>query len=130
MTFSTSIGIHLRNNVITKPYESNIDLSSDELSLEHDECFLMMVGRDGSWRINTVVKGFARHLGGFASSYSGTGDILIIGKRKTDMLIAFERMKAIGGGMVLVEDNQIQHEIPLPLTGIMSDLEMGFLIKG
>ena len=129
MSFSTSIGINLINNVITKPYESSIDLSSDELSLEHDECFLMMVGRDGSWRINTVVKGFAQHLGGFASSYSGTGDILIIGKRKTDMLIAFERMRAIGGGMVLAEENHILHEIPLPLTGIMSDLEMGVLIK-
>ena len=31
--------------------------------------------------------------------------------------------------MVLAEENHIQHEIPLPLTGIMSDLEMGFLIK-
>ena len=31
--------------------------------------------------------------------------------------------------MVLVEDNQIIHEIPLPLTGIMSDLDMGILIK-
>ena len=58
----------------------------------------MMVGRDGSWRINTLLKGFAQHLGGFASSYSGTGDHLNIGKRKTDMLMAFERMQAIGGG--------------------------------
>ena len=54
----------------------------------------------------------------------------MIGKRKTDMLSAFEQMKAIGGGMVLVEDNQIIHEIPLPLTGIMSDLDMSILIKG
>ncbi|MCQ6275340.1 adenine deaminase [Bacillus sp. V3B] len=129
LSFSTSIGINLINNVITKPYESSIDLSRDELSLEHDECFLMLVGRDGSWRINTVVKGFAQHLDGFASSYSGTGDILIIGKRKTDMLIAFERMQAMGGGIVLAEENHILHEIPLPLTGIMSDLDMGFLIK-
>ncbi len=129
LSFSTSNGINLLNNVITKPYESSIDLSSDELSFEHDECFLMMVARDGSWRINTLVKGFAQHLGGFASSYSGTGDILIIGKRKIDMLIAFERMQAIGGGMVLAEENHILHEIPLPLTGIMSDLDIGFLIK-
>jgi adenine deaminase len=129
LSFSTSKGIELMNNVITKPYESRVDFYSDELSLEHDECFLMMVARNGSWRINTLVKGFAQYLGGFASSYSGTGDILLIGKRKTDMLTAFERMKAIGGGMVLVEENQILHEIPLPLTGIMSDRDMDFLIK-
>ncbi|KAA9017004.1 adenine deaminase C-terminal domain-containing protein [Niallia endozanthoxylica] len=129
LIFSTSNGIHLINNVITKPYESSIDLDSEELSLEHDESFLMMVDRNGSWRINTLLKGFAQYLGGFASSYSGTGDILIIGKRKTDMLIAFERMKAIGGGMVLAEENHILHEISLPLTGIMSNLDMSSLIK-
>lgn len=129
LTFSTTTGILLRNNVITIPYESNIDLSGNELSLDHDECFLMMVGRDGTWRINTILKGFAQSLGGFASSYSSTGNIIMIGKRKTDMVRAFEQMKAIGGGMVLVEDNQIIHEIPLPLTGIMSDLDMSILIK-
>ncbi len=129
LNFSTSIGMNLLNNVIAKPYESNIDLNSEELSLEHDECFLMLIARDGSWRINTLVKGFAQHLGGFASSYSGTGDILLIGKRKTDMLMAFERMQAIGGGIVLAEENQILHEIPLPLIGRMSDLNMSHLIK-
>lgn len=129
LIFSTSKGIHLINNVITKPYESSIDLDSDELSLEHDESFLMMVDRNGSWRINTLLKGFAQFLGGFASSYSGTGDILIIGKRKKDMLLAFERMKAIGGGMVLAEENHILHEISLPLMGIMSNLDVSSLIK-
>lgn len=128
LSFSTSKGMNLVNNVITRPYESNMDLSRDELSFEHDECFLMMVGRDGSWRINTLVKGFAQHLGGFASSYSGTGDILIIGKRKSDMLIAFERMQAIGGGIVLAEENQILYEIPLPLKGMMSDLDISSFI--
>lgn len=129
LTFSTSIGMNLLNNVIAKPYESSLDVSGDDLSLEHDECFLMLVARDGSWRINTLVKGFARNLSGFASSYSGTGDILLIGKRKSDMLLAFERMKALGGGIVLAEENQILHEIPLPLIGRMSDLDVGKLIK-
>ncbi|MBB6444416.1 adenine deaminase C-terminal domain-containing protein [Bacillus benzoevorans] len=129
LIFSTTKGIFLKNNVITNPYESEIDIGRDELSLDHGECFLMLVGRDGSWRVNTLLKGFAQNLGGFASSYCGAGNIIIIGKSKKDMKIAFERMKAIGGGMVLAENNQIIHEIPLPLSGIMSDLEMDALIK-
>lgn len=127
--FTSTLGINLVNNVITKPYESSIDTRCDELSYEHDECFLMMVSRDGTWRINTLVKGFANHLGGFASSHSGTGDILIIGKRKTDMIIAFKRMKEIGGGMVIVEENHIIHEFPLSIKGFMSELEMRDLIR-
>jgi adenine deaminase len=45
------------------------------------------------------------------------------------MLAAFERMKELGGGMALAENNQIIHGIPLPLNGMMSDLDMGLLIQ-
>lgn len=129
IVFSDAIGIKLLNNVITKSYVSEIEMECDELSFEHDECFLMMIARDGTWRINTLVKGFANRLGGFASSYSGTGDIILIGKSKEDMLSAFNRVKEIGGGMVITERNKILHEISLPLLGIMSHLDMSSLIQ-
>jgi len=129
MIFSHKVGIQLLNNVITKSYMTEIDLNDDELSLDHDECFLMMIARDGTWRVNTVVKGFANKLGGLASSYSGTGDIILIGKNKEDMLIAFHRIKELGGGMVIAEKNEVLHEIVLPLLGIMSNLKMSELIQ-
>ncbi|EJS69366.1 adenine deaminase [Bacillus cereus] len=129
MLFSNKTGIYVLNNVITKPYVSEIDLHSDELSIDHDECFLMMIARDGTWRVNTVVKGFAKALGGLASSYSGTGDIILIGKSKEDMLTAFHRVKELGGGMVIAENNEVLHEIALPLLGIMSDVKMSDLIQ-
>ncbi|MBG9856316.1 adenine deaminase C-terminal domain-containing protein [Bacillus wiedmannii] len=129
MIFSHKMGIQLLNNVITKPYTTEIDLNRDELSLNHDECFLMMIARNGTWRVNTVVKGFAKELGGLASSYSGTGDIILIGKNKEDMLTAFHRVKEIGGGMVIAEKNEVLHEIALPLLGIMSKLKMNELIQ-
>ncbi|PEX82921.1 adenine deaminase [Bacillus cereus] len=129
MLFSNKTGIYVLNNVITKPYVSGIDLNGDELSIDHDECFLMMIARDGNWRVNTVVKGFAKELGGLASSYSGTGDIILIGKSKEDMLTAFHRVKELGGGMVIAEKNEVLHEIALPLLGIMSDVKMSDLIQ-
>lgn len=129
MIFSNKTGIHLLNNVITKPYTSEINIDCDELSTDHDECFFMMIARDGSWQVNIAVKGFAKKLGGLASSYSGTGDIILIGKRKEDMLTAFRRVKELGGGMVIVENNEVLHEIALPLLGIMSNLKMCELIQ-
>lgn len=89
MLFSNKTGIHLLNNVITKPYTSEINIDCDELSIDYDECFLMMIARDGTWRVNTVVKGFAKEIGGLASSYSGTGDIILVGKRKKICLQLF-----------------------------------------
>jgi len=129
MIFSNKTGIHLLNNVITKPYTSEINIDCDELSTDHDECFFMMIARDGSWQVNIAVKGFAKELGGLASSYSGTGDIILIGKRKEDMLTAFRRVKELGGGMVIAEKNEVLHEIALPLLGIMSNLKMRELIQ-
>ena len=61
---------------------------------------------------------FCEHLGGLASSYSGTGDIILIGKRKEDMLTAFHRVKELGGGMVIAERNEVLHEIALPCSGL------------
>jgi adenine deaminase len=127
--FSMPLGMNMVNSVIMKPYSINIDISGDELSLEHDESFLMLVDRKGKWRINTTIKGFANKVMGFASSYSNTGDFILIGKRKKDMFVAFQRMKEIGGGMVLVEDEEVIHEIKLPLAGMMSNLELPSLMK-
>ncbi len=48
---------------------------------------------------------------------------------KEDMLIAFHRVKELGGGMVIAEKNEVLHEIALPLLGIMSNLKMSELIQ-
>ena len=119
----------MENAVITKPYSISIDASADELPMNHDECFFTLIDRNGKWRINTLLKGFATTLSALASSYSNTGDIILIGKNKQDMLHAFNRMKEIGGGIVMVEDSQVVCELPLTLHGIMSNLPIEELIS-
>ena len=44
-------------------------------------------------------------------------------------LHAFNRMKELGGGIVLVEDGQVVCEVPLHLSGIMSDLPVEELMN-
>nr|WP_295973515.1 adenine deaminase C-terminal domain-containing protein [uncultured Bacillus sp.] len=128
LQFSMPFGISMENTVITKPYSISIDAYHDQLEHSEDECFFMLVDRNGKWRINTLVKGFAKELSGLASSFSHTGDIILIGKRKSDLLKAFERMKEIGGGMVIADEGQIIKEISLPLKGLMSDKNIDKLI--
>jgi adenine deaminase len=129
LQFSMPLGMFMENSVIMKPYSISIDTSCEELSDEHDESFLMLVDRHGKWRINTVLKGFATSVKGLVSSYSNTGDIILIGKSKKDMFTAFQRMKEMGGGIVLAENEQIIHEIPLTLNGTMSSKPMSSLIE-
>lgn len=129
LQFSMPFGIEMINSVITKPYSISIDVSLDELPEDHDECFFTLIDRYGNWRINTLLKGFANKLSGLASSYSNTGDIILIGKNKQDMLCAFNRMKELGGGIVIAENNKSIVELPLPLSGIMTDVSVEDLMS-
>lgn len=129
MQFSMPFGMEMINAVIMKPYSIAFDVSVDELPMDHDESFLMLVDKNGKWRINTIIKGFANKVSGFASSYSNTGDIVLIGKNKKDIIAAFKRMKELGGGIVLVEDGAVIYEIELQLNGIMSTKNLELLIK-
>ena len=54
-----------------------------------------------------MIKGFATNVKGFASSYSNTGDIILIGKNKEDMQQAFDEMKKMNGGIVIVEHEKV-----------------------
>jgi adenine deaminase len=129
LQFSMPLGMKMRNAVIMEPYSVTIDSSANDLSEKHDESFLALIDRNGEWRINTVIKGFANHVQGFASSYSTTGDIIIIGKRKTEMLAAFARMKEMGGGIVLTENSEVIFEMPLQLNGGASNEELTHVIS-
>lgn len=128
LQFSMPFGLEMSNSVITRPYSISYDVSYEVLPDNYEDNFLMLMDKKGKWRINTLVKGFAKNLMGLASSYSSTGDILCIGKSKSDMLLAFKRMKEMGGGIVIAENGKIIHEIPLPVGGIMSDKSMDELI--
>lgn len=129
LEFSMPFGIEMVNDVITKPYSISSDVAYEELSFEHDECFLMMIDVNGKWRINTIIKGFANKLCGFASSYSNTGDIILIGKRREDMITAFNRMKEIGGGIVMTEHGEVIYELPLTMKGVMTNEPLQTLIQ-
>lgn len=120
LQFSMPFGIKMENSVITKPYSISIDVSAEQLPSNHDECFFTLFDRKGKWRINTVLKGFATDLQGLASSFSNTGDIILIGKNKQDMIAAFDRLKELGGGIVTCENRVPVREIPLTLQGVMS----------
>lgn len=129
LQFSMPFGIKMENAVITKPYSISLEVSRDSLSDSHDECFFMLIDRNGKWRVNTILKGFANSLQGMASSFSNTGDIILIGKSKPDLMCAFNRMKEIGGGIVVSEGGEILCELPLRLGGLMTELPLEELME-
>lgn len=128
LQFSVPIGLDMFNDVIIKPYAINTDVTVEKLPTNKQDAFLLLIDKKGKWRVNTTLRGFTDRLGAIASSYSTTGDIVFIGKNKPDMLLASERLKDIGGGIVLVHEGKVLLEIPLTLGGTMFNGNMTDLI--
>ncbi|MYL45541.1 amidohydrolase family protein [Virgibacillus halodenitrificans] len=128
LQFSVPVGLDLVNDVIIKPYAIETDITLEEIPSDKNEAFLLLIDREGKWRVNTTIRGFTKGLGAIASSYSTTGDLVFIGKSKPDILLAWKRLKAIGGGIVLVHEGEVLLEIPLNLSGIMHNGTMEELI--
>jgi len=129
LQFSNPIGLQMTNNVIVKPYTIDTDITLDDLGNSNGDQFLLFIDREGKWRVNTALRGFASKLGALASSFSASGDLIFIGKNKHDILKSWERLREIGGGIVLVHEGEILLEIPLQLSGVMSTERMEVLNK-
>lgn len=127
--FSMPIGLEMVNDVIIKPYSAKIHAINSVLPEGSDESYLMLVDRNGKWRVNTMIKGFDKGVKGFASSYSNTGDIILIGKSIKDLKHAFCELKKMHGGIVLVEDGAVVESIPLTISGSMYDGNVDDLIE-
>src|SRR5690606_19764515 len=119
LQFSTPIGLDMVNDVIIKPYAIQTDITVEKLPENRDDAFLLLLDKQGEWRVNTTIRGFTKNLGGLVSSFSKTGDFVFIRKNKQDILLAWKRLKELGGGIVLVHEGEIIAELPLRLAGKM-----------
>jgi adenine deaminase len=128
LQFSTPIGLDMVNDVIIKPYAIQTDITVEKLPEERDDAFLLLLDKNGKWRVNTTIRGFTKNLGALASSFSQTGDFIFVGKNKQDILLAWKRLKELGGGIVLVHEGEIISELPLRLAGKMFAGNMDELI--
>jgi len=83
-----------------------------------------LVDRAGRWVAPAVVAGFASRLDGLAATVTTDFNILVLGRQREAMARAVNRLLTVHGGVVLVERDRVLWELPLPLGGIMTRLEL------
>jgi adenine deaminase len=83
-----------------------------------------LVDRAGRWVAPAVVAGFADRLDGLAATVTTDFNILVLGRQREAMARAVNRLLTVHGGVVLVEGDRVLWELPLPLGGIMTRLEL------
>ncbi|MEB3702678.1 Adenine deaminase [Candidatus Bealeia paramacronuclearis] len=105
--------------ILTLPFENGQkfgDLSQDILKIA-------VVARHGTNQNigRGFVKGFGISSGALASSMGhDSHNITVVGTNDADMAIAVNRIIALEGGFVAVQNGQVLSEMPLPLAGLMS----------
>lgn len=68
------------------------------------------------------VSGYGLKRGAVAASIAhDSHNIIAVGVNDPDIALAVNRIKALGGGIVVADDGKILCELPLPIAGLMSD---------
>lgn len=76
------------------------------------------------------VKGFGVKDGAVASSIAhDTHNIVVIGTNEDDMAFACNRLKEIGGGIVLCRGSEVKSELKLPIAGLMTDKGLEYVVR-
>lgn len=96
----------------------------EDRALAPGDLHAALVDRTGRWVAPGVIAGFADRLDGFATTISTDFNILALGRSREAMALAVNRLLDLRGGVVLVDGDRVTWELPLPLGGIMTRLEL------
>ncbi|MEH7237811.1 adenine deaminase C-terminal domain-containing protein [Bacillus sp. JJ1562] len=113
---------YFKSNVITMRKDTMIpsDNGFADLSGHKGLVYSALIDRRGNWVSKAVLERFAVSLDGMATTYNTTTELLTIGRNPEAMAKAAVRVHEMGGGIVIVDGDEIILEIPLPLTGMMT----------
>lgn len=124
--------LQMLNAVITRLSLEDMPVDQDGyVSLQHDPQLALIAIIDATEgnRTMAVLHGFGEHLEGLASTYSASGDWIVIGRDPQAMAQALERIREIKGGVVLIDEGKIICECPLPLAGKFASAPMEEVIS-
>ena len=115
--------IHIVDRTITDRQDVELPIRDDRLRLPANGDVLKIA------ILNTELPGFqVAFLTGFGAAVGGlTSSLahephrpLVIGRSEPDMALSLERMRELGGGLVLAHEGKVLSEVPLPFGGLMS----------
>lgn len=113
--------MQLVSDVITRIREEPVESDADgyiHLDDDSDTLFAALLARSQRWVTSGLLRGFARNLDALATSLTIAGEVLALGKDPVQIVAAVQRLKALGGGIVVYQRGELVWEIALPLGGI------------
>ncbi|MEM2322534.1 MAG: adenine deaminase C-terminal domain-containing protein, partial [Candidatus Bathyarchaeia archaeon] len=126
-TFVRAIGI-VENQIYTEEVRCEVNVVDGEVKPDpyRDILEICVVERHrGSGRVGKgFVIGFGLESGAIASTVAhDSHNIIAVGADSRYIYRAILRLREINGGFVVVDDGRVLAELPLPIAGLMADLE-------
>jgi adenine deaminase len=111
--------------IVTRQVVKEISCKDGSVLADTDEDILKMAvveRHTGSGNIGKgLVTGFGLKTGALASSVAhDSHNIIVVGTQDSDMKSAVEQVVKMGGGLAVVDGDQIVETLPLPVAGLMS----------
>ena len=85
----------------------------------------------GTGRIGLgFVRGFGIQRGGFGATLSHDAhNVVVVGVDDSAMARVVERLRELGGGIVVADEHEVRAELPLPVAGLLSDRPLGQVLE-
>lgn len=123
--------MHLAAEILTRTVVREVAVRNGAVEADPAADLLKVVALDrhGAGRFGRgLLSGFGLSQGAVATSVSFDAvNLVAVGGNDADMLVALERVLALGGGMVAAAGGVVRAEVPLPLGGIISEKTMSVL---
>lgn len=110
--------------LLTADLTESIDLQSGRVVGPSGLAKIAVIDRHegGENRALALVRGYDLQRGAFASTVNpGMMNLMVVGVDEEDMVVAAQRVIALGGGTVVAVNGEVRAEVSLPLYGIVSD---------
>lgn len=116
------------DTLLTEALEADLKVENGVVLPDTDKDILRIAcveryGKNGSIG-RSFIKNFGLKSGAIAISVGHDHhNISVVGSDSEDMALAVNRIAELQGGLVLVKDGRVLSEIPLPICGLLSDLD-------
>jgi len=112
-------------NLVTREAFIDMPVTEGQLKADAGKDIIKVAAIERAYRTGQRSTGLIRGLGLKRGAVAATdvwdcGDIIVVGADETDMALAVNRLKELGGGVVVIAGGSIAAEIALPVGGVIS----------
>lgn len=112
-------------SLITEPLTAELQVENGSVKPDSSKDILMIASVERYGKNGSIGRAFVKGFGlGSATIATSVGhdhhNITVVGSNSADMALAVNRIAELQGGILMVENGKVLHEIALPICGLLS----------